>query len=902
MADPQTNLRVKISADLADIKSALVSLRGDLDKTKQHAHQTFEGNITGHFLGQLHELRAQLGNMVGAFVGLEGLRLGIEGLFGALDRSAKISETAKSIGITTEALSKLQFAAKHVEIDPEQLNKGLERFSKNAVKNEKEIKALGVATRDAQGNFRQLDAVFLDLADVFEKLPAGQERTSLAMQLFGKTGADLIPLFAEGRAKLEEYGITAEKTGNVITEKAAAAAHQFKENLDNLKATLTGVANETVKNLLPGMLAYSAAAEKSAIGQNNAAESGKVLAGAFKYVAAAAIIVKNVVEGVVTVIAFYIDVVSSFAKAIVTDIGGAIGAVAKTVGAFATGGALSGMIAFTKATTELGSNLKSQLTGVPDAIRSKVSALTTGLSEAATDIKNVGAMFDDAAASAEKNTGETNKTGTASAAAAAEVAKLLKTIHDFQNGEGKGGKKSKVIDGIVKDAEVAVADIKSKLKDLDELFADHKVKIAEYFAQKQALELAGIDAQLAQATADAKAAKSSDAQSAALTKIVELQHQRAEIGPRIAREQAKAELGLADALQVVRDRIEEINGHTAAATRAKLDKEFRELLARLKAEGRDAEAAVVAGFIDASVVKAQVKDFETQASKILGDLRAAETSFGAQAAGGLMGGAEAEQRANAERTLALTKLRDLRGAVEEYYAKTKDPTVLAFLQQLTGDIGGVQSAQQELMRKGKDVAVSALSTFFSDLATGAKSAKQAVQDFVKSFVTGIAQIISQKLAMLAVDRLIQAFGGGASVGVHHTGGIAGAAGTSRNVNPMLFGMAPRYHSGGIAGLNPGEVPAILQAGEEVLPTSDPRHRRNGGLKAGGGDNNVVVNIHNNSGAQVETQERSDGGTRFLEVIIGAAKSAVAQDIGSNGMIGKTIANRYGLAPVGVSRG
>lgn len=55
----------------------------------------------------------------------------------------------------------------------------------------------------------------------------------------------------------------------------------------------------------------------------------------------------------------------------------------------------------------------------------------------------------------------------------------------------------------------------------------------------------------------------------------------------------------------------------------------------------------------------------------------------------------------------------------------------------------------------------------------------------------------------------------------------------RMVNPLLFGMAPRYHAGGIAGLGPDEVPAILQRGEEVLTRRDPRHRSNGGLSGGG---------------------------------------------------------------------
>lgn len=55
---------------------------------------------------------------------------------------------------------------------------------------------------------------------------------------------------------------------------------------------------------------------------------------------------------------------------------------------------------------------------------------------------------------------------------------------------------------------------------------------------------------------------------------------------------------------------------------------------------------------------------------------------------------------------------------------------------------------------------------------------------------------------------------------HHDGGIVGGPPTfTRAVHPGLFSGAPRYHSGGIAGLRPDEVPAILQRGERVLSRS-----------------------------------------------------------------------------------
>jgi hypothetical protein len=74
-------------------------------------------------------------------------------------------------------------------------------------------------------------------------------------------------------------------------------------------------------------------------------------------------------------------------------------------------------------------------------------------------------------------------------------------------------------------------------------------------------------------------------------------------------------------------------------------------------------------------------------------------------------------------------------------------------------------------------------------------------------------------------------GGGAGgwvTSVLHEGGIVGAGGTARLAPPHWFANAVRMHSGGFVGLNPSEVPAILQRGEEVLSKSDPRNALNGG--------------------------------------------------------------------------
>jgi len=109
-----------------------------------------------------------------------------------------------------------------------------------------------------------------------------------------------------------------------------------------------------------------------------------------------------------------------------------------------------------------------------------------------------------------------------------------------------------------------------------------------------------------------------------------------------------------------------------------------------------------------------------------------------------------------------------------------------------------------------------------------------------------AGMIMKAASMLAASGATSAGSGGSGAGpsaalgllsifggMFHGGGIAGSATTGRNIWPGVFAGVARYHVGGLAGLAPGEIPAILKRGEEILTQADPRHIFNGGGMGGG---------------------------------------------------------------------
>ena len=184
-----------------------------------------------------------------------------------------------------------------------------------------------------------------------------------------------------------------------------------------------------------------------------------------------------------------------------------------------------------------------------------------------------------------------------------------------------------------------------------------------------------------------------------------------------------------------------------------------------------------------------------------------------------------------------------------------------------GSILGVSA--QQIAQAFASTLTSAFDKFAQSVDEGKnvfEAAKDAFLDFAASFLRLIAQMILQQLAFNLAKGILGSFG--VPVGTNHTGGIAGRDRTeTRIVSPMWFAAAARYHSGGVAGLRPDEVPAILQRGEEVITKNDPRHRDNGGLlpppaPSGGGGSVKVVNVFD-SGAAVEEALKTPAGEQAI---------------------------------------
>lgn len=207
------------------------------------------------------------GGMVKAGAAMSVVGAGIAAAIkGQLDAADDLSKAAQKFGVPIEELSRLKYAADLSGVSMETLGVSLGQLSKKMAaamaggKPAKVFKDLGVSIKDATGKMRPTEAVLSDIADKIAAMPDGAEKSALAMQLLGKSGAEMIPLLAGGGEALRQAGIEAEAMGLVIDQKTGKAAENFNDNLSRLKGTLTGLATQIMAQMAPAMERLSAMA------------------------------------------------------------------------------------------------------------------------------------------------------------------------------------------------------------------------------------------------------------------------------------------------------------------------------------------------------------------------------------------------------------------------------------------------------------------------------------------------------------------------------------------------------------------------------------------------------------------------------------------------------------------
>lgn len=182
------------------------------------------------------------------------------------DYAGDMYDMARGAGIGVEAFQKLAYAGRMSGVETEKLSASLVKFDRMVAEAAggnktymQTFEDLGIKIKDSAGNLRQPNEIFEDVADIFHNTEDGIGKTALAVELFGKSGADLIPMLNDGKAGLKAFYAEAERLGLALSNEMIAKGDAFSDQLENIGEQVKGVKLQLGAALIP---ALSAAAEK----------------------------------------------------------------------------------------------------------------------------------------------------------------------------------------------------------------------------------------------------------------------------------------------------------------------------------------------------------------------------------------------------------------------------------------------------------------------------------------------------------------------------------------------------------------------------------------------------------------------------------------------------------------
>lgn len=257
--DKQSEAYRTVSREIIEAESKLKTFNNELRKI---------GNANVKALGEQFKAAGDKLTAAGnAMKGLSTAAAAVVASIGALTvKSAKwaddMNTMSKVYSIGTSELQTYAAAADLVDVSVETIAKSHVKLEKQMMSakdgtgaSAEAFEALGVSVTNADGSLRDGDAVWQDTIAALGQMENETERDALAMQLMGKSAAELNPLIEDGGETYKNVSETLSKYGlDIIDQDTLDQANQFNDSLDMIK-TIGMVTFQQLGTTLAGYLA-----------------------------------------------------------------------------------------------------------------------------------------------------------------------------------------------------------------------------------------------------------------------------------------------------------------------------------------------------------------------------------------------------------------------------------------------------------------------------------------------------------------------------------------------------------------------------------------------------------------------------------------------------------------------
>lgn len=175
-----------------------------------------------------------------------------------IELGGHINDTAQKTGIAVEELQAWGYAASQNSSSLDEVNdaavklaRGMDDISKGKGPVVDAFRELGISLDDPAVKSRDLNQILYMVSNKFAAMPDGQKKAALAMDLFGRSGANLIPTLNGGVQAIQAYRDEANELGVVMSGDTISGLDELGDSIDKAKASLVGLRNSAIAALLP---------------------------------------------------------------------------------------------------------------------------------------------------------------------------------------------------------------------------------------------------------------------------------------------------------------------------------------------------------------------------------------------------------------------------------------------------------------------------------------------------------------------------------------------------------------------------------------------------------------------------------------------------------------------------
>lgn len=263
MGLPQENeVQVRVSAETSALKPGMDASAQEVERASERMRQSVSGlkdAISGHMTTMTTTVKAANDDMASGMSSLAGIFGKVGGAIAAIgavlaggalfragvEESKKLTgeanALAKAWGISTTEASALNVALGDIYSSSEAAIGASQMLGRQLRTNEDGLNAMGLKTRDANGEYRNMKDLMFDAIKVLNEYKEGTDRNLAAQAMFGRGGAEVMAMLKLNNEVVDAAKQKQEELGLIVGTENVAAAKAYKAAMNDVDDVMSAI-------------------------------------------------------------------------------------------------------------------------------------------------------------------------------------------------------------------------------------------------------------------------------------------------------------------------------------------------------------------------------------------------------------------------------------------------------------------------------------------------------------------------------------------------------------------------------------------------------------------------------------------------------------------------------------